>query len=86
MKTLKDLKQMMREPASKEWFAKHGMPKNHFKKAIDSASGKVPKKAVRFLSKAESKAKTKDWPSTGRKVTEQDKRDHQKKHGRSYDD
>jgi hypothetical protein len=27
MKTLKDLKAMMSEPASKEWFAKHGLPK-----------------------------------------------------------
>ncbi len=28
MKTIKDLKQMMREPASKEWFVKHGMAKH----------------------------------------------------------
>lgn len=32
MKTIKDLKQMIREPASKEWFAKHGSKKNHFPK------------------------------------------------------
>lgn len=27
MKTIQDLKQMISEPASKEWFAKHGNPK-----------------------------------------------------------
>lgn len=27
MKTIKDLKQMTKEPASKEWFEKHGLPK-----------------------------------------------------------
>ncbi len=27
MKTIKDLKQMISEPASKAWFAKHGSPK-----------------------------------------------------------
>jgi len=32
MKTIEDLKTMQREPASKDWFAKHGLPnsiKNH---------------------------------------------------------
>ncbi len=28
MKTIKDLQQMIKEPASKEWFAKHGSPKH----------------------------------------------------------
>lgn len=36
MKTIKDLKEMMSEPASKEWFAKHGLPKSHAKsKALE---------------------------------------------------
>lgn len=34
MKTIKDIKAMMKEPASKEWFAKHGSPKS---KALHAA-------------------------------------------------
>lgn len=34
MKTIQDLKQMMKEPTSKEWFAKHGLPKS---KALNKA-------------------------------------------------
>ncbi len=34
MKTLKDLKEMISEPASKEWFAKHGLPKSSKGKAL----------------------------------------------------
>ncbi len=28
MKTIEDLKKMIKEPASKEWFKKHGTPKS----------------------------------------------------------
>lgn len=44
-KTVKDLKQMIKEPASKEWFKKHGMPKRVF--ASKMASSGELKKAER---------------------------------------
>lgn len=34
MKTIKDLKQMISEPASKEWFEKHGSAKKAIAKKI----------------------------------------------------
>lgn len=37
MTTIKDLKTMIKEPASKEWFAKHGNPKS---KALHKASSR----------------------------------------------
>lgn len=46
MKTVKDIKHMIREPASKDWFAKHGLPKsivNHPMKAKAQALSKAKK-------------------------------------------
>lgn len=80
MKTIADLKQMMKEPASKEWFAKHGKPKSE---ALHSSSHKIPKKKSRMLSEAEQKEKTKNWPSH-HEVTEKEKSDFQLKTGRGY--
>jgi hypothetical protein len=40
MKTIKDLKAMIAQPASKEWFAKHGSPKH---KALSKITGRSSK-------------------------------------------
>lgn len=82
MKTIKDLKQMIREPASKEWFAKHGSPQS---KALGHA--KIPKKPVRYLSAEERKEKTKTWPKGREKaLTTAQKVDYQRRIGRAYSD
>lgn len=94
MKTIKDLKKMISEPSSKEWFKKHGSAKsNAMHKAMGygkevgrTSEGKIILKKPRRLTAEESKEKTKDWPKGSHTVTEADKREHQKKHGRSYDD
>lgn len=80
MKTIADLKQMMKEPASKEWFAKHGKPKSE---ALRGASGKIILKKPRMLTEAERKEKTKDWPKH-HEVTEKEKTDYQHRTGRGY--
>lgn len=72
---------MIREPASKEWFVKHGTPKSN---ALHHASGKVPKKAVRMLSEVERKEKTKNWPSAGEHKV--DHVEYQKRFKRAYND
>lgn len=83
MKTIADLKKMMHEPASKEWFAKHGKPKSE---ALRGASGKIILKKPRMLTEAESKEKTKDWPKHIHKPSEKEKTDYQHKTGRGYNE
>lgn len=84
MKTIQDLKKMISQPASKEWFEKHGLPKS---KALHAPSGKVILKKPRMLTEAERKEKTKDWPTGKSKaLSAHEKHDYQKRVGRSYDD
>lgn len=40
MKNIKDLKQMIKEPASKEWFEKHGSKKKEVAKKIRTFKGR----------------------------------------------
>lgn len=42
MKTIHDLKMMIAEPASKEWFRKHGLPKGKKGEMAKKMSGKSP--------------------------------------------
>lgn len=82
MKTVKDLKKMISEPASKEWFKNHGMPKSQ---ALRS-SKKVVLKQPRKLTTEESKSKTKHWPSSGKEPTGKEKSDYQRRIGRGYNE
>lgn len=89
------LKQMIAEPASKEWFAKHGSPKisleNSIAKgkanALKSASGKHVLKKARHLTPAERHAKMKTMgmlESSSHKLV--DEKDYQRRIGRAYND
>ncbi len=88
MTTIKKIEQMMKEPASKEWFARHGMPK------ITPKSKALEKRKVRLLTPEESREKTKSWPkSTGQEVSQKEQMnkhkensDYQKKFGRAWND
>ncbi len=70
-----NLKKMMAEPASKEWFAKHGSPKT---KAL------VKLKQPRLLSVSERAEKTKNWPKGPSAPV--DEKAYQKRVGRAYND
>jgi hypothetical protein len=79
------LKQMIKEPASKEWFKKHGSPKG---KAIEkykrTAEGKIILPKRRPISEAERKERTKNWPkSSNEKI---DSVAYQSKFKRAYND
>ncbi len=71
------LHKMQSEPASKEWFAKHGSPKG-------TALAKIQKKTPRKLSDAERAEKTKNWPKHTHHLSDKDKSDYQKRTGRGY--
>ncbi len=88
MKTIKDIKQMMREPASKEWFAKHGMPSSKHK-ALESAKGETKWRTVpaKRSSPEEQERKMKMFASQAHahhEMTNKDKIDYQHKIGRAY--
>ena len=88
---IEKLKKMISEPASKEWFKKHSSKG----KALDKVSGKIKKKPVRYLTEAEQKEKTKNWPKAekGKDYSmkaqmgrHQENRNYQKNTGRAYND
>lgn len=83
MKTINDIKKMIKEPASKEWFAKHG---GVGEKKKEIAKKMKQKKPTRYLTKEESEAKMKamNFPSGG--VKEPNHTDYQRKFGRAYND
>lgn len=60
-KTIKDLKQMISEPASKEWFAKHGTPKS---KHLAKAKALEKKKRGREEYEADKKRGNGGWGSS----------------------
>ncbi len=76
MKTIKDIQQMMKEPASKEWFKKHGTPKS-------KALKKVSHHGTDFSS-TKFKERTKNWPKASHEKI--DTVDYQKKFKRAYND
>lgn len=78
MKTIEDLKKMIKEPASKEWFEKHGTPKSMALHKV-----KIQKHKPRMLSAEESKAKMSSFPKNAPKV---DEAKYQKKFKRAYND
>lgn len=92
MSMISHLKKMIAEPASKEWFAKHSSKG----KALNKHSGKyVSPQGVRYLSKAEQKEKTKDWPKAehGKDYSmkaqmgrHQENREFQRRTGRAWND
>jgi hypothetical protein len=92
MKTIKDLKAMIAQPASKEWFKKHGAPKHKALQKKKDSGHYVSPQGVRYLSKAEQKAKMKDWPNAKPKgsvewpKTAEQKRQHQHKFKRAWND
>ena len=60
MSDLHKLKQMVSEPASKEWFAKHGTPKHS---ALNKKKGgHTDEKGIYHKTLAEQKETTKHWP------------------------
>lgn len=94
------LKKMVSQPASKEWFEKHGLPGK--KKEMASKMNAHPKPGTpigktkegkiilakpRHLTPEESREKTKNWPKgggMGNNPSEKFKADHQKRTGRAY--
>lgn len=91
------LKKMISEPASKQWFEKHGLPgkkKEMAAKMIHAkpgtpigktAEGKIILAKPRRLTEEESREKTKNWPKgPHRELSEKEKRDYQKRVGRAY--
>lgn len=91
MKTIKDLNQMIKEPASKEWFEKHS-PKHDALVSLKgerprNAEGKIILKKARRLTPEESKAKAKELFKNvpkRKEMTENEKISYQHRTGRAY--
>lgn len=79
----RSLKSMIKEPASRKWFEKHGTPKSLALRKDKEMEKKVNAGTGRRLTKEESEFKTRDWPKSGK---EPNHTDYQKRIGRAYNE